>query len=41
MSLIPKSIEKYVSESNPVKVCDVFVDSLDFKNWELPFMKIK
>ena len=31
MSLIPKSIEEYVSEIDPVRVYDAFVDSLDLK----------
>ena len=31
MSLIPKSIEEYVSDVDPVRVYDAFVDSLDLK----------
>ena len=31
MSLIPKSIEEYVSEIDPVRVYDAFVDSLNLK----------
>lgn len=30
ISLIPPSIEDYVSEDNPVRVYDAFIDSLDF-----------
>ena len=30
-TLFPSSIEEYVSESDPVRVYDAFVDSLDFK----------
>ena len=29
LTLLPDSIEDYVSEDNPVRVIDVFVDSLD------------
>jgi transposase len=30
MSLLPKSIEAYVAEDEPVRAYDAFVDALDF-----------
>jgi len=41
-TLLPKSLDDYVSDTNPVRVVDVFVDELDLVNLGLtvPFQPI-
>ena len=35
-TLLPNSLEDYVSEENPVRVIEVFIDELDLAPWGLP-----
>ena len=32
-TLLPDSLEDYVTEDNPVRVVDVFIDELDLERW--------
>ena len=34
-TLLPESLDDYVSDTNPVRVVDVFVDELDLVAWVL------
>jgi transposase len=35
-TLLPNSLEDYVSEENPVRVIEVFIDELNLAPWGLP-----
>jgi transposase len=33
--LLPEQLDDYVTEENPVRVIDVFVDELTWRRWDL------
>ncbi|MDR6610483.1 hypothetical protein J2X87_005593 [Pseudomonas synxantha] len=41
-TLLPESLDDYVSDTNPVRVVDVFVDELDLvtRSFDVPFQPI-
>ena len=41
MGLFPQSIEDYVTQEDPVRVYDAFVESLDFSEWGSSWMRGK
>jgi hypothetical protein len=34
-TLLPRRVEEYVSEENPVRVIDAFIGELDLRSWVL------